>query len=221
MGLFNRFTKKEEPNFFTQRYGDEKLACSVQLEKENYNKLRKGGETYYWSDECKVLSKKVYELQKQYIQDHPETYEIVGIHMFKSYWWSMEDATPEDREVYRLLGEGRYYEDKDEIEQAITIYEKAKKLFFELHGEELKEIEKETGKKLSDQVPEQRLKVCENKLFRKKTKQMGEEAKSLEQDYPQKAIEIYEELNRLRPGLKKYNNRIRVCENKLKKQKEL
>ena len=52
-------------------------------------------------------------------------------------------------------------------------------------------------------------------IFREKTKEMEKEAKSLEETDPEAAIRLYEELNRLRPGLKKYDKRIKVCKSKL------
>ena len=46
---------------------------------------------------------------------------------------------------------------------------------------------------------------------------MEKEAKELEQTKPSEAIILYEQLNELKPGLKKYNKRIEICKRKTTK----
>ena len=64
------------------------------------------------------------------------------------------------------------------------------------------------AEELGEQVTEKRLRITKNKLIRREIKKMEKEAKELEQTNPSEAIILYEQLNELKPGLKKYNKRI-------------
>ena len=57
----------------------------------------------------------------------------------------------------------------------------------------------------------QRISVCEKALLKEKASKLELEAKELEKSDPAEAIEVYQELNVLKPGLKKYDKRIEIC----------
>ena len=164
------------------------------------------------SDLSKDLIKR---LKEEYLEENPQDYEIIGADLMQTFWFATDTATPEDKQIYKVVGEARYHELNNNYKEALRLYEIGNNLFFKAHGAELKEIEREAGKKLAPQVTEQRIEVCKTMIFREKTKKMEKEAKSLEETDPEAAIRLYEELNRLRPGLKKYDKRIKVCKNKL------
>lgn len=188
-----------------------------QLETEHYHRIATEGETYYHSDEAKINGKRLYRLRKEYIKKHPTNYLLISAELFQTSFSSIEKLEEDDKQIYLLLGEGKYNEDRESYEKAIGLYEQANTLFFKKYGAEIKECEEFNHAKCGEQLTEKRLRICKNKLFKKETKVLEEQAKELENSNPEEAIEVYNELNELKPGLKKYNKRIQVCQNKLKK----
>lgn len=193
-----------------------KLDHIKKIEKNHNDKILKYGEQYYFSDEAKINGKKVYQSKKEYIKNNPTDFETIGADLFSTFLHMVDDESNEDKQIYRLMGEGKYNEDNENYERAILLYEQANNLFFKVHGNELKELERINGCKCGEQITEQRLRICKNKLNRQNAKLLEIEAKELENTDPERAIELYQELNRLKPGLKKYNKRIKICKNKLR-----
>jgi hypothetical protein len=191
------------------------LEAIKKMEKEHYDKCLSA--KYYHSNKAKQAGKQIEALKKQYLQDNPNDYLTLGATVFQQQWNSVDEICQEDKNIYMLVGNGKCLEDKGLYHEAIPVYEEANKRFFKLHGDELKKIEEEIHHKLSEQVPEKRLRICKNKLFKQECQKLEKQAKELEKTNPIEAIKVYEQLNQLKPGLKKYNKRIQICENKLKK----
>ena len=192
------------------------LEYILKIEKEHHTRLQKEGRQYYFSEEAKIKGKLVYQSKKHYIKKYAN-FELIGANLFQTYFYTIDKLPIENRQIYRLLGEGKYNEDKKLYEKAILLYEQAITLFFKVHGSTIKEIEKTNHIITSEQIPEKRLRICKNKLFKRQIKLLEVEARELETTNPNKAIDVYNKLNRLKPGLKKYNERIKICQNKIKK----
>lgn len=128
-------------------------------------------------------------------------------------------SNSEDLEVYRLSGKAKELEDQEEYEEAIDLYIKADEIYYPLHKKEMEELAKEFGERdyLLHARIKDRIHFCHSMMNRKKVNELEPKAKQLEETNPKEAIKIYEELNILNPGLKKYNNRIKVCKNNFKK----
>lgn len=217
MGFFDKIFKKQTVQVKTEPKSKQetKLENIKKIEDMDNTRAWNEGENYHFSDEARENYYTIKQLKEEYLEENPQDYEIIGADLMQTFWFATDTATPEDKQIYKVVGEARYHELNKNYKEALRLYEIGNKLFFKAHGEELEEIEREAGKKLAPQVTEQRIEVCKTMIFREKTKKMEKEAKSLEETDPEAAIELYEELNRLRPGLKKYDKRIKVCKNKL------
>lgn len=217
MGFFDKLFKKQTVQVKTEPKSKQetKLGNIKKIENTHNSRAWNEGEDYYFSDESRNAYNSLKRLKDEYLEENPQDYEIIGADLMQTFWFATDTATPEDKQIYKVVGEARYHELNKNYKEALRLYEIGNNLFFKAHGEELKEIEREAGKKLAPQITEQRIEVCKTMIFREKTKKMEKEAKSLEETDPEAAIELYEELNRLRPGLKKYDKRIKVCKNKL------
>lgn len=210
-------SKKESINTPSKNKNMSELNQIKKLERTYDKNLSSGGEQYYNSEEAHRLGKKIYNDKKEYIKNNPKDFQTRGAQLYGYSLSAINDQSNIDKEIFSLVGEGQYYEKEvKNYEKALEYYSKANVLFFNAHGKELKEIEKDVGHKLAPQLTERRIEICKDKIFREKCKKLEKEAKDLEEVNPEKAIEIYKELNILRPGLKKFNKRITVCQNKLK-----
>ncbi len=123
-----------------------------------------------------------------------------------------------DLEVYRLTGKAKFLEEKGNYKEAKELYTKADEIYCPLHKDEMNELIKKFGKRdyLLHAKLKTRIRSCNTKMNRDKIKELEPKAKQLEKTNPKEAIKLYEELNILNPGLKKYNNRIKVCKNNFK-----
>lgn len=148
-----------------------------------------------------------------------DKYIFKGLKVFQLIEDMAYRSSPEDLEVYRLTGMARELEEQGNYKEAMDLYIKADKIYYPLHKEEMDELAREHGK--GDYLLHAKLKTrihsCNTSMNRDKIKELEHVAKQLEEKNPKKAIKIYEELNILNPGLKKYNNRIKVCKNIFKK----
>ena len=217
MGFFDKLFKKQtvQVKVAPKSKQEIKLENIKRIENMDNTRAWNEGEKYHFSDEARDNYYKIKQLKEEYLEENPQDYEIIGADLMQTFWFATDTATPEDKQIYKVVGKARYHELNNNYKEALRLYEIGNNLFFKAHGAELKEIEREAGKKLAPQVTEQRIEVCKTRIFREKTKEMEKEAKSLEETDPEAAIRLYEELNRLRPGLKKYDKRIKVCKNKL------
>lgn len=168
---------------------------------------------YYFSEESKIEGKKIYHEQKEYVKNNPKDYEIVAAQMFQVLWDYVDELPSEERRIYTLTGKGKYYEDLGEYEKAISYYQQADNLTMKVCRHDIAELVRDNGPGdyLYCAKIRQRIRVCQRPLI----KEMETEAKSLEKTNPHEAIKIYQELNRLKPGLKKYNKRIEICKKKI------
>lgn len=148
-----------------------------------------------------------------------DKYIFKGLKVFQLIEDMAYRSNPEDLEVYRLTGMAKELEEQGKYKEAMDLYLKADKIYCPLHKEEMEELAREHGK--GDYLLHAKLKTricsCNTLLNKDKIKELESLAKKLEEVNPRKAIKIYEKLNILNPGLKKYNNRIKVCKNNFKK----
>ena len=147
----------------------------------------------------------------KYIFKGLETFQLIEDMAYKS--------SSEDLEVYRLTGMAKELEEQGNYKEAIELYIKADEIYYPLHKEEMEELAMEYGER--DYLLHARLKnridSCNMSINRIKIKELELKAKQLEETNPKEAIKIYGELNILKPGLKKYNKRIKACKNNFKK----
>lgn len=192
MGLLSRLKKRED---------------------DQYNKMQNSD--YYFSEESKIKGKQLYQDKKEYVKNNPKDYEIVAAQLFQVLWDYVDELPSEEREIFTLTGKGKYYEDRGEFEKAIDYYQEADNLTMKVCRKDIQELIRDhgPGDYLYCAKLRQRIRVCQKPLI----KELEVEAKELEKTNPVGAIELYQELNRLKPGLKKYNKRIEVCKNKINK----
>ena len=140
-----------------------------QLEKQHNDRLYSEGVDYYFSDEAKMNGKELYQRSKEYLKDNPKDFLHVGAHLF-SRGFNLEEESEKDKEIYILMGKGKYYEDLKDYEEAVKYYSEANRLFHEVHYFELKELEEDLppGEKIGEQVTEKRLRICRKKLLKMK-----------------------------------------------------
>ena len=218
MGLFNKILKKEKTvSSYDEMSQQEKLSYILKIEKEHDDKMYSQGKPYYFSEEAKITGKKVSGLKKDYVKSFPEDFLTTGADLFQILWYYVPGHPDSEKEIFTLTGKGKYYEDLGEYEKAIECYQEADDLTMTVCGDEIQELIDECGPGdyLYTRKIRQRIRVCEKRLLKEKTDKLELEAKSLEKTNPVGAIELYQELNRLKPGLKKYNKRIEICKKKL------
>lgn len=214
MGLFNKILgKNQKKNNKPKISQNNNLDSIKKVEEEHNSKLLRQGEKYYFSDEAKTTGKQLYHDQKEYVKNNPQDYEMVAAQMFQTLWNYVEELPSEERKIFTLTGKGKYYEDQEEYEKAIEYYQQADDLTMRVCRNDIQQLINENGPGdyLYCAKIRQRIRVCQKPLI----KEMETEAKGLEKTNPREAIEIYEELNRLKPGLKKYNKRIEICKKRL------
>ncbi len=180
-------------------------------EEVQYTKMQ--NKDYYFSEESGVKGRQLYQDKKEYVKNNPQDYETVGANIYGILWNAIDEFPSSEREIFRLTGEGKYYEDRGEFEKAIKCYQEADDLTMDVCGNDIKKLiaENGPGDYLYCAKLRQRIRVCQKPLI----KELEVEAKELEKTNPREAIKIYKELNKLKPNLKKYNKRIEVCENKI------
>lgn len=207
MGFLKKIFKKQKTSPTTELEQLKKREADHQDKSMNKD--------YYFSEEAAKTGKQIYHDKKEYVKNNPEDYDIVAAQIFQVVWSYVETLPPEERKIYTLTGQGKYYEDQEDYEKAIEYYQQADDLTMQVCKKEIDELVKDhgPGDYLYCGKIRQRIRVCQKPLIKK----IELEAKELEKTNPQKAIELYNELNTLRPGLKKYDKRIKVCENLLEK----
>lgn len=173
---------------------------------------------YYFSEESKIEAHKINQLKEEYLQENPKSYELIAANLFSYNWSGIPDNS--EREIFKLVGEGKYNENQGHYSKAIELYQKADDLTLKLCKDDLQEIiaENGPGDYLYTRVIRQRIRICEGYILRNKCKVIEDEARGLEESDPLRAIKMYEELNVLRPGMKKYDKRIEIINRKLKKE---
>ncbi len=179
-------------------------------EDDQYTKMRSSD--YFFSEESKIKGKQIYQDKKEYVKNNPKDYDIVAAQIFQVLWNRVDKLPSEERKIFTLTGKGKYYECLGEYEEAISYYQQADDLTMEVCKEDIEELVKNhgPGDYLYCAKIRQRIRVCQKPLI----KDMELEAKELEKNNPSEAIKIYQELNRLKPGLKKYDKRIEICKRK-------
>lgn len=189
----------------------------MELEKHQEYKLNTGGERYYRSQQAKTDAKRLSDLIKKYLKQHSDDYLTTGCILLNHAAYYQDEASLNEIQMFTLAGKGKFHEDQEEYENAIEYYSQANELFFKIYGDELEYNKRvyNDGAEYGEQVTEKRLRICKNKLFKKEINEMESEAKKLEKTNPSDAIKLYDKLNNLKPGLKKYNKRIEICKKKL------
>lgn len=165
-------------------------------EKEHNSKL--WDRTYYESEESRNEARAIKEAKKEYIKNNPKDYYTRAVDYCRLNLNYLEIKPNKERDkILELIGMGLYYEfDLEQYDKAIECYKKADE-----HEQETKEFTL-AGKSL------ERIGICENKIKRAKIKELEAEAKELEKTNPSEAIKKYENLNKVNPGLKKYDKAI-------------
>jgi len=188
-----------------------------QIEKEYDEKLYSRGEKFYRSKEAKALARKQKNAIDKYLKKNPKDFLRKGALIYGIGFNDIEDQSSDVQNICLLLGEGKYFEDKKLYAKAVELYDEANKLFFRVHRAELEYNQRvyNNGAAYGEQVTEKRLRICANKLLKEEIKELEFKAKNLENINPSEAINLYDKLNKINPGLKKYNNRIKVCKKKL------
>lgn len=196
-------------------FNNNELKELVDREEEQFTKM--ANEEYYFSEESKIKGKQVYEDKKQYLIHHPDDFDRKGASIFGILWSAIDDIPKDERKIFTLTGKGKYIEEQGDYEEAIKVYQEADALTLKVCAKDIQELTKQYGEKdwLYCAKIRQRIRVCENNILRDKTKKLEEKAKKLEKTNPSGAIEIYNQLNELKPGLKKYNKRIEICEKRI------
>ena len=200
----------KKTSFFYLQKGCEKNMELTLLE------LKQLEEQYMKGKLSKTKKKQLDKYWKQYLKENPADFETRGLLSYNQWFWLDTPPSQKERKLLKLLGEAEYNEEKNNLEKAVQLYDQANIVYFQLYGDELHQIELETGRKLAPQLTEQKLKRCEGLLFRKEIKELEEKAKSLEKSNPKEAINLYIKLNEKKPGMKKYNKRIEIINRKLK-----
>ena len=178
-------------------------------------------EGYYGSE----ISKKEFGVFKEdlnnYLENNPKDFITRGARTSGLKLEFIFLSTEEEIKIYKLFGEGLYYEeDLKQYEKAIEFYKEVDKLNKIVYKDEIEELVREHGEKdyLFSGKAKDRIRMCEDSIFRREVKKLEDEAKQLEETNPKEAIKKYENLNKVNPGLKKYNNRIfRILELEAKK----
>ena len=204
-----------KPDKNTNTSSDIDLEDLLEREYEHHNKSF--NEEYYFSEEAKIKGKQVYNDKKEYLKQHPDDFTMQGAQIH-SIVWSMFDTIPEEEQrIVKLTGEGKYYELMENYEKAIELYKEADNLTMKVCAKDIQELVNEygPGDYLYTAKIRQRIRVCEKNIMRPKILKMEEDAKKLEKTNPSEAIKIYNHLNELKPGLKKYNKRIEICKRRL------
>lgn len=178
---------------------------------------------YYGSEESKIDVKQLNKELEEYLKNNPKDYVTRGINLYNMLWEHSDLVPVEEREIFRLTGEGLYYEeDLKDYPKAIEIYQKGVNLTLEVMKDEIEDLIREHGENdyLYTAKLKNRIRICEYTMERTKIKKLEAEAKELEESNPIEAINKYGELNKVNPGLKKYNKAIAKIVEKMAKERE-
>lgn len=214
MGLLNKlFENKKKPKIESSILNNEHKELNYLNDlkkKESMENEKMYSREYYFSDEAKINAHKIKNEQKEYLKNNPKDFVTRGVNLYNMLWECSDTVPSEERKIFELTGKGLYYEDQKQYEKAIEIYQEADKLTMEFLKDEIDELINENGEGdyLYTAKLRQRIRVCENRIFRNKVNKLEIEAKELEKTNPKEAIKKYEELNKINPGLKKYDKRI-------------
>lgn len=177
-------------------------------ESELLDKL--GDKEYYGSEKSKEEFKEFNEYLNNYLEANPKDFITRGARQcgltLDAIFYSNEDEI----KIYELMGKGLYYEDLKEYDKAITLYEEAYNLDKIVHKDAIEKLVRENGEKdyLFGAKAKSRIRICQGNKERDKIKKLEAEAKELEETNPAEAIKKYEHLNKINPGLKKYDRTI-------------
>ncbi len=100
---------------------------------------------YYFSEESKKKGKQLYEDKKNYIKNNPQDYETVGANIYGILWNAIDEFPSSEREIFRLTGEGKYYEDRGGFEKAIKCYQDADDLTMIVCRHDIAELVRDNG----------------------------------------------------------------------------
>ena len=185
-------------------YNDETLFNFI-LREEKHNLKGFLGSAYYKFEEAINEREYIREFKKEYLKNNPTDFLLMGTKVYGGTWIYLTTVPDEEKEMFTLAGHGKYLEGNGEYKDAISFYEQAS------------EIEKSVHSYLDEPRVNKRIEICNNKIKREQIKDLETKAKELEKTEPDKAIELYNELNILNPNLKKYNKRIEILNKKIKK----
>lgn len=215
MRLLNKLFKKEkkpkiESNFLNNEPKKELTYLDELKKKESIENDKMYNEDYYFSDEAKNKAHEIKRQQYDYLKNNPDDFVTRGVNLYNMLWEYSDRAPAEEIKIFELTGRGLYYDDQEQYEKAIEFYQEADNLTMKFLKDEIDKLVKENGEGdyLYTAKLRQRIRVCENKLFRNNVKKLEMKAKELEETNPKEAIEKYKELNEINPGLKKYDKRI-------------
>ena len=156
---------------------------------------------YYQTNAYKEEQNFIKAAKKEYLEKHPTNFLLLGAD--GASWFSCYTDIEDMKSLRILNGKGKFFEEQEEYEQAILIYQEAY------------DLEKKIFPNANRNQIENRIKVCNNKIKKRKIKELEVKAKELEKIDPAQAIGLYDELNILNPNLKKYNKRIEILNKKI------
>ena len=111
------------------------------------------------------------------------------------------------------LGKVLYYESIDELEKALHYGKEGASIVANFY-------ERNPEMKAGDYQKTFRIQVLNNKIKKKKVKELEVKAKEMEKEDIDEAIKLYDELNIINPNLKKYNKRLGVLKRRKYKEKK-
>lgn len=199
----NEITNKSEPKEQTER---EKL---INKEKVLNDKL--WNKNYYGSEESKAEFKELKEEKEEYFKNNPKDFIYRAVEFYKLNWSYLEAKPNKERDkILELVGMGLYYEELGEYDKAIEMYNQSININEETFKNEITDLKNEhgDGNYLYSGKAMERIEVCKGYIERNKIKELEAEAKELEETNPKEAIKKYENLNKVNPGLKKYDKAI-------------
>lgn len=180
-------------------------------QKEKEHQANLWDKDYYYSEESKRIVQEIKTERDEYLKNNPKDFRTRAVYFYGLNWNYLDERPNKERDkILELFGEGLYYEDVGEYEKAIEFYKLSDELNEKVYEDEINNFDNEqqdrgylfSGKALD------RIRICENKIQRRKIKKLEAEAKKLEKINPTEAIKKYKELNKVNPGLKKYDKRI-------------
>ena len=202
-------TKRVTPNGMKLKKELPEVDRLATKQNELHNKL--GDKNYYGSPESKEEFREFNNEVDNYLKNNPKDFITRGAN-YVGYKLEFIFYTSEDEaNLMALLGEGLYYEqDLEDYNKAIETYRVLDRLNNIVMKDEIAELKKHdpTRDYLYSANAKQRIEICQNKIRRAEIKELEAEAKELEETNPTEAIKKYEELNKINPGLKKYDKRI-------------
>ena len=136
----------KKTSFFYLQKGCEKNMELTLLE------LKQLEEQYMKGKLSKTKKKQLDKYWKQYLKENPADFETRGLLSYNQWFWLDTPPSQKERKLLKLLGEAEYNEEKNNLEKAVQLYDQANIVYFQLYGDELHQIELETGRKLAPQL---------------------------------------------------------------------